>query len=256
VFIADSDRLLREGLKVVLPKERFTIIGAADNLVHALAWFESSGAQVSLIICDPADNIQREFSAAATFTRDRGGTKIVVLTRRLENSWFAAALQSGISGFLSKDAPPEALVPALEVVLLGGQVFTPQRTTLKSASPLANGVRAPASDKGCALASTANGGAEPRREATEYGELGLSLREQEILNCLVAGLSNKMIARELRIAEATVKVHLKALLRKLNANNRTQAAVWAISRSAEPLHRETEPVLQLWRVEKSADFGG
>ena len=57
---------------------------------------------------------------------------------------------------------------------------------------------------------------------------GLSEREREIMGCLVHGKSNKVIARQLGITEATVKVHLKAVLRKLNVSNRTQAAIWAV----------------------------
>jgi two-component system nitrate/nitrite response regulator NarL len=55
----------------------------------------------------------------------------------------------------------------------------------------------------------------------------LSDREAQILRCLTQGASNKVIARELGVAEATVKVHIKAILRKVKASNRTQAAMWA-----------------------------
>ncbi len=58
---------------------------------------------------------------------------------------------------------------------------------------------------------------------------GLSQREVQILRCLLNGNSNKMIANHLNITEATVKVHLKSLLRKINASNRTQAAIWALN---------------------------
>jgi two-component system, NarL family, nitrate/nitrite response regulator NarL len=58
---------------------------------------------------------------------------------------------------------------------------------------------------------------------------GLSPREHEILQALVTGASNKMIAIKLGITEATVKVHLKTLLRKIDVNNRTQAAIWAMN---------------------------
>jgi two-component system, NarL family, nitrate/nitrite response regulator NarL len=58
---------------------------------------------------------------------------------------------------------------------------------------------------------------------------GLPPREQEILQTLVTGASNKMIANRLGITEATVKVHLKTLLRKIDVNNRTQAAIWAMN---------------------------
>jgi two-component system nitrate/nitrite response regulator NarL len=56
----------------------------------------------------------------------------------------------------------------------------------------------------------------------------LSSRELQILGCLVEGASNKVIANQLAITEATVKVHLKSILRKINASNRTQAAIWAL----------------------------
>ena len=56
----------------------------------------------------------------------------------------------------------------------------------------------------------------------------LSARENDILRCLVGGNSNKAIARQLEITESTVKVHMKSLLRKINATNRTQAAIWGM----------------------------
>jgi len=72
--------------------------------------------------------------------------------------------------------------------------------------------------------------------------LGLSDREKQILQCLVEGFANKLIARRLEIAEATVKVHIKGLLRKINVSNRTQAAIWALNQSvaARP---QTSPAL-------------
>lgn len=68
-----------------------------------------------------------------------------------------------------------------------------------------------------------NNGVTPK-----FTENMLSVREIEILCCLACGLSNKQIARELDITEATVKVHVKTVLRKLNLANRTQAAIWAL----------------------------
>jgi two-component system, NarL family, nitrate/nitrite response regulator NarL len=65
-------------------------------------------------------------------------------------------------------------------------------------------------------------------KAPEPGARTLSAREAEILWCLLDGAPNKMIARKLDVAEATVKVHVKAILRKIGAANRTQAAMWAM----------------------------
>jgi two-component system nitrate/nitrite response regulator NarL len=60
----------------------------------------------------------------------------------------------------------------------------------------------------------------------------LSVRERSILSCLIEGDSNKVIARKIDIAEATVKVHVKAILRKIRVHNRTQAAIWAMSNAS------------------------
>ena len=64
----------------------------------------------------------------------------------------------------------------------------------------------------------------------EIEDANLSPRERDVLCCLMAGYSNKVIARELDVCEATVKVHVKAILRKLDVRNRTQAAIWASTR--------------------------
>ena len=75
----------------------------------------------------------------------------------------------------------------------------------------------------------------PDRAADDEMNFGharsLSSKEESILNWLTRGASNKMIARELDIAEATVKVHVKAILRKTRVQNRTQAAMWAVAHS-------------------------
>jgi two-component system nitrate/nitrite response regulator NarL len=67
---------------------------------------------------------------------------------------------------------------------------------------------------------------------TQPGARALSTQEKRILRYLVDGSSNKVIARKIDIAEATVKVHVKAILRKIRVHNRTQAAVWAINNNS------------------------
>ncbi len=73
---------------------------------------------------------------------------------------------------------------------------------------------------------------------------GLTEREMQILCCLIKGQSNKMIAIHFNITEATVKVHLKSLLRKINASNRTQAAIWALNNGIgdQPANAGTDPL--------------
>jgi two-component system nitrate/nitrite response regulator NarL len=108
----------------------------------------------------------------------------------------------GADGFLIKNVSPEALIQSLQLIMLGEKVFP---TNLASMLLDMNAV------------------------SPQHSVRGLSPREQEILQALVTGASNKLIAIKLGITEATVKVHLKTLLRKIDVNNRTQAAIWAMN---------------------------
>ena len=74
----------------------------------------------------------------------------------------------------------------------------------------------------------------PEISTSALREFELSCREIEILQCLTNGQSNKAIAKNLDIAEATVKVHVKRILRKAHVANRTQAALWGVSKGVAP----------------------
>jgi two-component system, NarL family, nitrate/nitrite response regulator NarL len=129
--------------------------------------------------------------------------KIVVLADDLSVDVLRATMGAGADGFLIKTVSPEALIQSLQLIMLGEKVFP---TNLASMLLELNNTPSP-------LTSIR----------------GLSPREQEILQALVTGASNKVIAYKLGITEATVKVHLKTLLRKIDVNNRTQAAIWAMN---------------------------
>jgi two-component system nitrate/nitrite response regulator NarL len=108
--------------------------------------------------------------------------------------------------------PQPALLKALELVMLG-ETFLPASVSVEL---LKQELRPQLCD----------GRAAPAPEIAE-GMGKLSKREAQILHCLTQGASNKLIARDLGVAEATVKVHIKAILRKVKVANRTQAAMWA-----------------------------
>jgi two-component system nitrate/nitrite response regulator NarL len=128
--------------------------------------------------------------------------RIVVLADDLSVDVLRAAMGGGADGFLIKTVSPEALIQSLQLIMLGEKVFP---TNLAAMLLDMNAI------------------------SPQHSVRGLSPREQEILQALVTGASNKMIANKLGITEATVKVHLKTLLRKIDVNNRTQAAIWAIN---------------------------
>jgi two-component system nitrate/nitrite response regulator NarL len=196
--LIEANRLFREGLKHLLADTRFEVGSEYNTIDLALAAGEADAAPELVIsgqaVKDEADlrAIREAFPSA----------RIVVLADDLTVDVLRAAMGGGADGFLIKNVSPEALIQSLQLIMLGEKVFPTNLAAMlldmNAPGPM-NSVR------------------------------GLSPREQEILQALVTGASNKMIAIRLGITEATVKVHLKTLLRKIDVNNRTQAAIWAMN---------------------------
>jgi two-component system, NarL family, nitrate/nitrite response regulator NarL len=133
--------------------------------------------------------------------------RIVVLTENIRVNRLADALSAGVDGYLLKNMSADALHQSLRLVLLGEKVFPTDLAHL-----LTNGRIVPRDDPG---------------PMSRFN--GLSDREMQILGCLFNGAQNKQIAHELKISDGTVKVHLKAILKKIRVQNRTQAAIWALN---------------------------
>jgi two-component system nitrate/nitrite response regulator NarL len=158
------------------------------------------------VLVDLAAGSEEEAEALRRLRRLLVDAKIIVLTSELCTRRLANALEAGADGYLMKDLSSEALTQSLRLAMMGEKVFPTHLAAL-----LINGrVNAPTIEM-------------------PVSRKGLSQREVQILRCLLSGDSNKMIANQLNITEATVKVHLKSLLRKINASNRTQAAIWALN---------------------------
>jgi two-component system, NarL family, nitrate/nitrite response regulator NarL len=133
--------------------------------------------------------------------------RIVVLTENIRVNRLADALSAGVDGYLLKNMSADALHQSLRLVLLGEKVFPTDLAHLLT-----------------------NGRIMPRDDAGQMSRFnGLSDREMQILGCLLNGAQNKQIAHELKISDGTVKVHLKAILKKIRVQNRTQAAIWALN---------------------------
>jgi DNA-binding NarL/FixJ family response regulator len=131
-------------------------------------------------------------------------TRILVLTSFGEEERVAAAMRAGASGYLLKDSSPDELVNAIHSVALG-QISIPQQLSY--------------SILGIPRAS----GSTPAENALQ----DLTARELDVLRCLAQGASNKEIASQLAVHLTTVRTHVSSILRKLNLENRTQAALYA-----------------------------
>ena len=195
-ILIEPNRLFREGIKHLLAGSPFRLTSEYASIEQAVT---ANVQSCKLVIVDyPVDADETLADLRAGFPKSR----IVVLASELSADRLKAAMGAGADGYLLKDVSPEALIQSLQLVMLGEKVF-------------------PTNLAAMLLDMTAAG--------PQHSVRGLSPREQEILQALVTGASNKMIANKLGITEATVKVHLKTLLRKIDVHNRTQAAIWAMN---------------------------
>lgn len=148
-------------------------------------------------------------------------TKIIIITEYLLPAILCAAVRIGVDAILTMEISTPILLRYIDLVMMGQRLLPTEVVQMLNRSQDMTDVELhPQENRPCVQPL-------PSRSAH------LSNREYEILQCLVNGSSNKHIARELNITEATVKVHVKALLRKTQVTNRTQAAIWALSNGVQ-----------------------
>jgi two-component system nitrate/nitrite response regulator NarL len=166
--------------------------------------------------------------------------RVVVLADGFDLEEMRLAFQAGADGYCLATTGCEALIKYLDLIMLGEMVF-PSAAFLNAI--MHSGETIVVRKESAALAPSLPQ-AERLTEAKDSLIRTLSSREAEILQCLMEGAPNKVIARKLEVAEATVKVHIKAILRKIRVANRTQAAMWAVSHlsstSQDPIWLQTD----------------
>jgi two-component system nitrate/nitrite response regulator NarL len=207
VLLVAKNVLLREGLKHVLNADTLSVVGEEASPLAALTFLQSGGQHVDLIICDLDGSSDQDLVDFKSIVEAYPQIIVVILTAEAGTPEFEKAIEVGARSFLPATISGEALNLVLQLLLLGENLFT-------TAGEVSGHLRSP-----------------PRERASDIENLRgrLSPREDDILNLLETGEPNKVIARRLNIAEATVKVHVKSLLRKIDVENRTQAAIWAMN---------------------------
>lgn len=206
LMLVDDHDMFRQGLRSLIDENRFEVIAEASNGRDALNLAHQMHPDVLLLdVQMPGMN---GVQVARQIRRESPETKVIFLSMSDDHQDVVAAIDAGGMGYIPKTASAESLNRALSLVADGESVFPSEllRGGL-SAVPLKNANLPP-----------------------------FTPRETEILRHLALGYSNKEIGRMLDVAEGTVKVHIKAILKKLNMRNRTQVAIYAHENGfAQPL---------------------
>lgn len=226
LLLVDDHTLFRRGLKALLSQdERFDVADEAGDVGEALRSVQRRRPDV--ILLDNHLPGVRGVDAIAALKDAAPGVRVLMLTVSEDENDLAAALQAGADGYLLKTVESDQLADTIVKVMDGKSVISPEMMTklvsVFRARPVVPPPPAPAP-----VATPAAPPAPPPAEAP--GLQPLSPREREILLLIARGDSNKLIARELDIAETTVKIHVQHILRKLGLSSRVQAAVFATSR--------------------------
>lgn len=224
LLLVDDHTLFRRGLKALLSQdERFDVAGEAGDIGEALRSVQRQRPDV--ILLDNHLPGVRGVDAIASLKDAAPGSRVLMLTVSEDENDLAAALQAGADGYLLKTVESDQLADTIVKVMEGESVISPEMMTklvsVFRARPVMPTPLAPA---------PAAPPAPPPVPAEAPGLQPLSPREREILLLIARGDSNKLIARELDIAETTVKIHVQHILRKLGLSSRVQAAVFATSR--------------------------
>jgi DNA-binding NarL/FixJ family response regulator len=213
VLIADDQALVRAGFRSILDSQPgITVIGEAADGRNAIDIARKRRPKVVLmdIRMPDVDGLEATRRILAEQEEEEEEeeeeeTAILMLTTFDLNEYVYEAMRAGASGFLLKDVPPEDLVSAVRIVAGGDALIAPAVTKRL----IEHFVRA----------------APPAVPPAELSEL--TPREVEVLTMVAKGLSNREIATDLVLSEATVKTHVKHILAKLNARDRVQAVVFA-----------------------------
>lgn len=214
VLVVDDHTLFRRGLIALLKQEEgVVVLGEAADASEALS--AALTLQPDLILLDNHMPGMRGVALLPELRRKVPGTRVLMLTVSEDEQDLGEALRNGAQGYLLKTVDGEDLAAALIRTMRGESVVSPEMS-----HKLLNAFR----NSATAVAPAA------RADSDRVEPLPLSPRELEILRELTRGSSNKEIARQLSIAEPTVKIHVQHILRKLGVSSRVQAAVWGSER--------------------------
>lgn len=217
VLLIDDHTLFRAGLEGLLASRGIEVVASVDSGQESLRLVDE--LQPDIVLLDMRMPGIDGLGVLKLLREHQTEIPIVMLTTSTEESDLLESLRQGAQGYLLKDMEPDELVLALRDIVTGKTVVAPDLAPI--------------------LAKAVQGGGSTEQDEIDSSPFSeLTPRETEILGLLAEGQSNKAIARNLGISDGTVKLHVKAILRKLNVHSRVEAAVMAVEQgfSRTPLN--------------------
>ena len=270
--------LLREGLARILSAADFRILVSASG-VDDPALSSLPQGQPILLIIDVSDDFDAALAQIVSFKHRYPAGRVAVLAHQHQLTDMVSAFRLGANAYLVKVTTCDTFIKSLELVMLGVTLLPPEILTFISDQQSRNGGAAGQNGRSADDEDDADDGQaddDDDEGGDDDGEMvgievgtnehlsqakssyipRLSARQRSILHCLIQGDSNKTIARKMAIAEATVKVHVKAILRRIRVRNRTQAAIWAMSNGPFTSGKDdASPALEDLSIEQFSNLG-
>ncbi|MCY4642174.1 MAG: response regulator [Gammaproteobacteria bacterium] len=204
IIVIDDHTLFREGLQSLLGRHGIEVVASVSDGQEGIKL--ALELQPDIVLLDMRMPGMSGLEVLKQFQHLKFQAPVVMLTTSGDERDLVEALRNGAKGYLLKDMEPDDVVAALREIIKGETVVAPNLTQI--------------------LAKVVKG--EDPLESEQSPLDNLTPREREILSLLAEGQSNKVIARNLGISDGTVKLHVKAILRKLDIHSRVEAAVIAV----------------------------
>lgn len=220
LLVTDDHAIVRKGIIALLATEpSIEVVGEASDGREAVAQARQLVPDVILmdLVMPSIDGPE----AIRTILAEQPQVRILVLTSFASDDKIFPAIRAGAVGYLLKESGPEELVQAVHQVFRGESSLDPgiARRLVQEFSA--------------------------QRELTDARDRALTGREREVLQLVAQGATNRDVAEQLGISEATVRAHVRSLLRKLRLSNRTQAALYALRQGLASLGEITLMFLSL-----------
>ncbi len=206
LLLIDDHTLFRAGLEDLLKRRDIDVVASVSSGMEGIRLV--SEETLDLVLLDMRMPEMNGLSVLKQIKQVKPQLPVAMLTTSSDEADLVGALQLGANGYLMKDMEPDELVVAISDIVAGKTVVAPDLAPI--------------------LASAVQGGNQEKAIEKPNPFECLTPREYEILLHLAEGQSNKVIARHLGISDGTVKLHVKAILRKLEISSRITAAVMAV----------------------------